>query len=312
MKKLIVSFRLVFALAIALLLVSAKPDNVTLKYNLKVGNTYKLKTTADQTIEMTMMGQQQNVKNKIEGVIFLKVVAANEKATTFDTWYDKLKMSIETGMGSMNMRSDSVQETNPGSKMLNAMMNKHFTVKMLTNGEITEVSGSEKMMEDAYSAVTGLDESQMAMMKESIKQFGSKDALKGSLETSLRCLPEKPVSIGDSWTSQVELSSALSATVNTTWKLSGREAGVATLEGKSILKSKDNGPAQNISGIPIKYNIKGEQQILSKIDEKTGWVIESTINQEISGEMEMDLTAQGSGIQKAPLKIKSTTVTSGI
>ncbi len=312
MKKLIVSFRLVFALAIALLLVSAKPDNVTLKYNLKVGNTYKLKTTADQTIEMTMMGQQQNVKNKIEGVIFLKVVAANEKATTFDTWYDKLKMSIETGMGSMNMRSDSVQETNPGSKMLNAMMNKHFTVKMLSNGEITEVSGSEKMMEDAYSAVTGLDESQMAMMKESIKQFGSKDALKGSLETSLRCLPEKPVSIGDSWTSQVELSSALSATVNTTWKLSGREAGVATLEGKSILKSKDNGPAQNISGIPIKYNIKGEQQILSKIDEKTGWVIESTINQEISGEMEMDLTAQGSGIQKAPLKIKSTTVTSGI
>ena len=50
MKKLIVTFRMVFALAIALVLVSAKSDNVSLKYNLKVGNTYKLMTTADQTI----------------------------------------------------------------------------------------------------------------------------------------------------------------------------------------------------------------------------------------------------------------------
>jgi hypothetical protein len=192
------------------------------------------------------------------------------------------------------------------------MMNKHFTVKMSPNGEIIEVSGTDKMMEDALSAVNGVDESQIAMMKESLKQFGGKDALKGSLEMSLRCLPEKPVNIGDSWTSQVELISALSAVVNTTWKLSDRKAGVATLEGKSTLKSKENGPSQNISGIPIKYNIQGEQQILSKIDEKTGWIIESTVSQEISGEMEMDLSAQGSGIQKAPIKIKSKTVTSGI
>ena len=304
--------RLVFALAIALLLVSAKTDNVSLKYNLKVGNTYKLITTADQTIEMTMMGQAQNIKNKIEGAIFLKVLTTEGKVITFDTWYDKLKMSIETGMGSFVMRSDSMQDSNPGSKMLNTMMNKHFTIKMSTSGEILEVSGSDKVMEDALNAIKGLEESQMSMMKESIKQFVGKDALKGSFELSLRCLPDKPVSVGDSWTSQVELVSALSATVNTTWKLSDRKNGVSVLEGKSTLKTKENAPSQNISGIPIKYNIKGEQQILSKIDEKTGWIIESTINQDISGEMEMDLSAQGSGIQKAPIKIKSKTVTSGI
>jgi hypothetical protein len=214
-------------------------------------------------------------------------------------------------MGNFVMRSDSAQDKNLGSQILNKMMNKHFTVKMSTYGEIIDVVGSDKLMEEAVNAVSGADQSQLATMKESIKQFAGKEALKGSLGMSMRCLPEKPVSVGDTWTNQVELASAMSAMVNNTWKLTGRNAGVSSLEGKSVIKSKENTTAQKVNGIPVKYNLNGEQQILSKIDEKTGWLIESTSNQEISGEMELDLSAQGSGTQKVPIKIKSKIHSSG-
>jgi hypothetical protein len=100
--------------------------------------------------------------------------------------------------------------------------------------------------------------------------------------------------------------------VNNTWKLTDRKAGISSLEGKSSMKSKEKASPQVINGIPVTYNITGESQISSKVNEKTGWVIESATNQDITGEMVADLTSQGSGVQKIPIKINSKITTTGI
>lgn len=312
MKKYLIKIRFVFAVAIVIILVSAKADKISLSYNLAKGSSCKVKVVAVQTMGMDMMGQKQSVNNQIESIMAFKVLSAEAGTLTLDTWYEQLKMTIETAMGKMVMNSDTVQDVNPGSKILNQLMNNHFTIKMTPYGEITDVIGSEKVMEDAIIALKGMEESQISMMKESVKQFTSKDALKGSLEMSLRCFAGKPVGIGDSWTNQTELASVISAVVNNTWKLTDRKGGVSFLEGKSSMKSKEKTSPQVINGIPVTYNITGESQISSKVNEKTGWVIESTTNQDITGEMVADLTSQGGGVQKIPIKINSKITTTGI
>jgi hypothetical protein len=183
---------------------------------------------------------------------------------------------------------------------------------MTTYGEIIDIIGSEKLVEDVMSGLHGADQNQLSMMKETFKQFVGKDALKGSLEMSLRCFAENPVGIGDSWTNQTEIAAGIHALVSTTWKLTDRKGGVSMLEGTSSLKSKEKAAPQMVNGISITYDIKGETKTFSKIDEKTGWVIELTADQDISGDMLADLTTQGSGQQKIPIKIKSKITMKGI
>jgi len=57
---------------------------------------------------------------------------------------------------------------------------------------------------------------------------------------------------------------------------------------------------------------KGETKTDYKIDEKTGRVIESTVDQDIYGDTLAYLTTQGSGRQKIPIKIKSKITMNGI
>jgi len=312
MKNILYQTRLLLSVAIALLIISAKADKVALKYNLTVGNTYKTKTLTDQVMEQSIMGQQQTIKNRMEGITAFKVQGVEGNTIVLDTWYEKLTMSVETPMGNFMMDSDKPDDTNPGSKVLSKLMNKHFTIKMAINGEIIDVIGSDTIMEDAFNEISSANNMQISIIKERVKQFVKKESLKGSLEIAIRCFPDKPVSIGDTWTNQLELVSIMPTQINNTWKLTDIKEGVSFLECKSTLKSKEDSPAQNMNGIQIKYNITGEQQTVSKIDEKTGWVIESTMNQEISGEIIADLSAQGGGNQKFPITMKSKTIITGI
>ena len=312
MKGLLYKSRWVISLAIAFLIMSAKADKVTLKYNLAIGNTYKIKTVTDQVMEQTIMGQPQTMNNKMENLTGFKVQGVEGNTITLETWYEKLYMSVETPMGNFTMDSDKPDSIDPGSTVFSKLMNKHFTIKMSSNGEIIDVIGSDKIMEDVFNELSGMNDMLTPMIKETAKQFLSKESLKSNLEATTHCFPNKPVSLGDSWTSKTEQISIIPAQISNTWKLTDSKDGVSFLECKSKLKSDEDSPYQNMNGIQIKYNVSGEQQTVSKIDEKTGWLIESTMNQEISGEIVADLFAQGAGPQKFPITIKSKSTSTGI
>jgi hypothetical protein len=312
MKNILRTLQLTVSVVLVLLLVSASAGKIDLKYNLTIGNTYKMSTSADQTIEMNMMGQQQTMKNKMEGVTAFKVQGLEKNVYTLDTWFEKLKMVMETPMGAINMDSDTANSADPGSKIFGKLMNKHFTVKMQTNGKVTEVVGADKMMEAAFSNITDMDEMQLSMIKESVKKLASNEAIKGNIEGGTYFFPDKPVSIGDTWNNKMDISSGMNAQLDNNWKLTDSKNGVSFLECKGKLQTKENAVAQNMNGISVKYNFTGEQLTVSQIDEKTGWIIESTVNQTISGDMVADMSSQGGGVQKIPMKISGKTITKGI
>ena len=145
-----------------------------------------------------------------------------------------------------------------------------------------------------------------------MKQYIGKDALKGSMEMMTRCFPDKAVSVGDSWTNKSELTSIMSADIIMNWKLTESKGGVSSMEGSGRLKSKEINPFTKMNGYPMKFDILGDQQIQSKVDEKTGWVIESTTSSEINGKAIVDASAQGGGTMEIPMKIISKTVVTGI
>jgi len=310
MKKLVTRTRSIFAVSIllAFVLLAAKSDKITLQYNLSKGSIYKINTVADQVIDQTMMGQTQTIKNHIEGLMVFQVQSIEGNIILLESWYEKLKMVMESPMGKQEMDSEHPDNGNPASAMLGKMVNKHFTMKMTTKGEITEVN-SDKLLEDM---VAGIDEQQAATSKEMMKQYVGKDALKGSMEMMTRCFPDNPVSIGESWTNKSELTSVMSADVVMNWKLTESKDGVSNMEGSGTMKSKEINPFTKMNGYPMKFEITGDQKTQSKVDEKTGWVIESTSSSEINGKAIVDASAQGGGTMEIPMKIVSKTVVTGI
>lgn len=299
---------LAVSISLAFILLAAKSDKITLQYNLLKDSIYKINTVADQVIEQTMMGQTQTIKNHIEGLMVFKVQNIEGNIILLESWYEKLKMVMDLPTGKQEMDSEHPDNGNPASAMLGKMINKHFTMKMTTKGEITEVN-SDKLLEDM---VAGVDEQQAAISKEMMKQYVGKDALKGSMEMMTRCFPENEVSVGDSWTNKSELTSIMSADVIMNWKLTESKGGVSSMVGSGTLKSKEINPFTKMNGYPMKFDILGDQQIQSKVDEKTGWVIESTTSSEISGKAIVDASAQGGGTMEIPMKIISKTVVTGI
>ena len=309
MKKLVTRTRSILAIfiSIAFLLLAAKADKISLQYNLAKGSIYKINTVADQVIDQTIMGQTQTIKNHIEGLMVFQVQSIDGSAISLESWYEKLKMVMETPMGKQEMDSEHSDNGNPASAMFAKMINKHFTLKMTTKGEITEVN-SDKLLDEM---VAGMDEQQGATSKEMMKQYVGKDALKSSMEMMTRCFPENPVSVGDSWTNKSEVA-LMSADIVMNWKLAESKAGVSVMEGTGTMKTKENNPFTKMNGYPMKFDITGDQQIQSKVDEKTGWVIESTTSSEINGKAIVDASAQGAGTMEIPMKIISKTIVTGV
>lgn len=145
-------------------------------------------------------------------------------------------------------------------------------------------------------------------MKAQIMNAYGAEALKGNIEMATAIYPDKPVNKGDNWTIHTNLESGMSAKVSTLYEYADLTADYALIKGNSTIETEDKDAYIEANGMPMKYDLKGSMQSEIKVDRKTGWIIETKINQQIKGDAYIKENPQMPNGMKIPMTMIHETV----
>jgi hypothetical protein len=257
-----------FMLVVPGILIAQKP--IDLSYKLKEGQQYSLSIKTNQTISMEMQGQTMVLKQNSEITQDLLVKKVDENMNfTLDITYKKMKLN-QNAMG-MDISFDSEKPDESGNPMakqvgeaLNKIVGTTVTTEMDRFGNAIRNNISEVMADN--QSVSGIETGM------------------------LNVYPDKKIKIGDTWEVSVKPDPQSDFVIVSVYKLD-------EIKGKHAQISF----AGVISGSEMrgqKATIQGTMTGKTQIELSTGWVISSSINQE----MEMEMEQEG---MKMPMKLSS-------
>jgi len=270
------NFKLIWTLGGVMLLSSFalfSQKSIDLKYNVQKGDQYNYSINLDQDVSFQTNGQTMALNQKMMFVTTSAVTEENSDSLTMKISIDRIKMT--QGIFGMEITYDSDDSTTLQNPMaakiaesMSDMIDKSYIQVMDTRGNILRTDMSDLTSDDVANNLN------------SGTQFG--------------IYPDHPVKAGDSWETDIKPLKGSDMKVHgkyTLMKISGHEA---TIQFEGTLS------ANNVQDMDMK--LSGTQKGQMLVNVKTGWLIESTIDQE----MTLDIEQNG---QKFPAAISGTITT---
>ncbi len=290
---------------ILLFTLATQAQKTDLSLHLEEGKTYLQATNTIATIDQEFNGQKMNVRVTVGGTMSFFVKKATSTNYILDTEFKSLTMEMQLPQGNMEFSSEKIDENDPFSKILSAIKNKPFEVIMDRSGKITDVKDIEYFWAEAIDQFDEIPAAQREQIKAQIMKSYGEDALKGTIEMVTAIYPDHAVNKGDTWTVHTNLESGMSANMTTNYEFIEVTDQYALIKGNSTIKTNDKDAYIETNGMPMKYDMTGTMSSVIKVDAATGWIIESTIDQIITGNAYIKENAQIPDGMKIPLKMRN-------
>lgn len=280
-----------FAVLFLAIVTFAQTYNISL--NLKKGETYHTLNDIKMNMLQKVMGQEIPMKmNMMLGLSF-NVLDSQKDVYNLEAKYSYLGTNVSM-MGQDYMMASDADLSIPPNKLMAAMVNVPFTMKVKSNGDVLEVVGYEKVLEAMKNA---LPDSPSA--KEFEKSY-SKEQISQNFKSTFFAIPPKPVKIGETWNAVfVSKNNDIDISNNMTCKLEAVEGDVYKISYVGDLIAKE-GTSMEREG--MKMNVKkmdGKMSGTLQLDKKSSWVK----NSDNSGSLNMEIDADINGT-KMPMESK--------
>ena len=283
--------------------VAGAGGKMLLRLRLEDGKVYRIRQTLDQKIDQKVMGRKMSTEQTMGFVYSFKVKkVAADGAMTADLKYESVSFKMKGPVGEVAYDSANPPENIPPAALGHAaLVGKGFSITFTRMGLVKKTEGIDKMIDGIFreAGVKG------AGAKEALKaQWGDK-AMKQTLEQMTAIYPDKPVGVGDVWKKEVNLAGMFGMKLDSTYKLTARKEGTAVVAVSTKITPVEGGKPMEIAGMKMTWKLTGTQKGTMRIDERTGWVKESDLAQDVSG----TITMQMPGLDEpmvVPIELKST------
>ena len=280
---------LIYFLSLTLGLISASCGSskkaISYQLGLEKGDDMMYRQTQESTTRINVMGMDQTTTNKQELEYQLRVTdIAENKETKIETTFKNIKMDQNSAMSSLSYDSKNPEKSksNPTAEIFDNMLGQTIEIVIDQQGNVKQVQGADALIEKMFA---GMDQPEMADMKSLMKtQFGG-DVFAQSIAQLGQFYPDKAVKTGDSWTKVTKLTTPMAMEVITDYTLTGRKKGVSTISFTSTIATDPNAEGMSFGGMSMKYDLKGKQTGTMLVNEKSGWVNNSSGNLTMDGNM---------------------------
>ncbi|MFW5820710.1 MAG: DUF6263 family protein, partial [Bacteroidota bacterium] len=258
--------------------------------------------------EVMGIDQKVEMNSVIETETLVK--SSDEETTLLSVSYTRLM--IETISPNAAFSFDTKDPADqPGIDYLRSLIGKPFQVSINHRGEITEISGLKKVMEQIISEVdttSGVFEN----FKNTIKVFFEKEQIKNTLAQMIPVYTEKSISKGDSWhysinsrTGQFEFLSSNTA------KVIEIKQDIVILQIDSKVSIPED-RSMNLQGLNAFVNLSGTEMAELRIDPETGITTHGIKKQNIKAILLLDMSDRDQENIEIPMKISTSTEASVI
>lgn len=275
---------------VILILVFAQPifaQKQKLIFNLINGETYYHSMKTSSNIKEEMNGQKINFDLAISGRVAFKVVSTEDSVYDMSVTYEQLGMTMKLPSGEMNFNSEKQDINDVFSTILRTIKGKRFLMKMTKVGKIIEVKNLDSIFDNLLDPFPNLSAQQKQQINTQLKQAYGEKSFKGSYEMVTNIYTNAAVEKGDTWKIETKLESVMAATLATTFEFKEKTLEYYSIIGTGIIETLDKDAYTQINGMPARYNLTGTMNSTIKVDTKTGWILEASINQLMSGNAEI-------------------------
>lgn len=272
--------------------------------NLKEGETYSQYYVSSSKISQTIMGMEQEVNMEISGGVNYFVKKKNKDSYTMEVSYSRMVMKTKTMAGEVTFSSEG-ETDDLISSLLKALIGKKFDVEMQKNGVISKIENTDRLWGEMMSVMPEMPEAQKEQVLNQIKTAYGDKAFKGNIEMITAILPDQNVKEGGTWKNTVKLESGMSAFLDNTFILAEVNDDYIMVEGESRMYTEGKEAYQEINGMKATFDLSGKVISTYKLDPETNWVIEGSIDQEMSGEVDIADNPQLPGGITFPMSIKT-------
>jgi hypothetical protein len=298
--------RLLLNVAFALLLLTpCQAKKRKLELNLSKGVTYSQRMINTVSTVETLNGQQVKMNISTAARIKYKVIDFQNSIYDMDVRYDSLSLKMSSPVVNVEFNTDKLDEKAINSNILGALINKPFIVRMTKTGKIIEVKNFDYLFSTLFDQFTQFDEAQRTQIIGQMKQTYGEKQIKTNLEKCLTIFPDLPVSTGSKWTISSQLDSGTATKMETAYQLKKMNNSTAVIHGVSKISSVDKNSYIESNQIPMKYDLTGTMASKIKLHSKTGWIMDASINQTITGTIDIKENPLLPGGMKIPITVNN-------
>jgi hypothetical protein len=261
-----------------------------LRYKFNKGDKFRYEFSTEQSIIQTIQGREELVDQKIRFSYLYEIQKASGNQFEMKVSYENVYHSVSNPrIGNLVFDSENPGEEIPELSMgFAGLVGQSFVLNMDDRGKVLSVKGIDGMLEGIIETLEAeLGEGLGAEVREAMGKQFSAETLSRDMENQMAIFPNHPVKIGDKWTLESSLQSMVSMNIVSHYTLKKVEGGKAFIAVESDLETEEG--TQNISGMPMNYNMGGTQDGTIEVRLKNGVLTESNLVQNINGEV----SAQG-------------------
>ncbi len=274
--------------------------------HLTSGNEYTQQINSIASITQYVNGQDISIIMGLDSKITYKVTAVTNGCYDMDVYYTALKMVMKMQQMSIEFSSEKTEDTDPLSNVLAKMIGKPFQVKMTSAGKLLDVQNAENIITTIIDNYKDLPEAKKEQIKAQLIEAYGNESFKGNIEMVMAVFPGKnKVNIGDKWNVNTNLKSGFAANVLSEYEFCESGTNYALIKGNSKIVSSNKDAYITSNEIPMRYDINGEMTSDIKIEKDTGWIIEATFKQYITGNSFIKTNPQTTDEMKVPVSMKN-------
>lgn len=274
------------------------------------GSSYTVETAMDQTMEMGMMGQSIEMEQEQSFVHRYDVRdRAADGAITLD--YTATRIQGKTSMPALGrtMRYDSDDTTASGragqmSRRMRSMVGHTITAQLAPKGSVRAVTGVEAVV-DSFAAAQ-----QDSIQAQLFRRMLGPDAVRQQLNISFGLYPDRPVTVGDTWSTQSAVRLGVPMQIEAVYALDSIRNDRAIIDAEMQLSPLEDDSTMQMGGMSVNMRLSGTMDGTILLDLPSGLPEKSDLDLEMSGtgtvergvpssgpSMEMEMTSEGTVVR---------------
>lgn len=258
-----------------------------LGFNLVVGQTYYLTIKSATTDALqNVNGPKVKINFNSSSRIAFKVIDCKDSIYNLSASFQQLSGVTNLPIGPFgdinSFDSDNKNISDTFSNVAKEIIDKPFLVRMTAIGKIVDIKNMDAVFKQALARFPLTMEQKLTFKGELNRAFGE-DVFKDDLEMATAIYPDKPVQKGGHWTIQRNPESRYSDTLISTYEWKDKAESYNVITGTGNNKTVQQDGYRQTDSMQVRADMADSIHSNLKVDNKTGWITEGTINEVMAG-----------------------------
>lgn len=251
-------------------------NQTELKLQLEKNKIYQIKTSSEQYITKTILGQEQASEMKSFNKLIIKPISFESDFIITEIHFDSI--GFESSSPKMNVASykeGRIKPSDPEGMMnyaLNYFIKNALSVKLSKSGKVLEISKLKEFPDSLNSGLNSMKGKDGIFVQIQANMLQNVEYIKGLIDLAIAHLPNEEIQSKDKWESEINLASGgFNSLIQTSYKIKNIEPLKINVKGDIYYKSKNEEPVL-MGGSEVYRELNGLGEIEISIDKKTGLV----------------------------------------